>query len=33
MKKLINAPEDVLRDALEGTAAFDPNAIHRGGTP
>src|ERR671920_1711134 len=42
MKKLINAPEDVLRDALEGTAAahgdrvrvnFDPPYIVRADAP
>src|SRR4051794_17724308 len=42
MKKLINAPEDVLRDALEGTAAahgdrvrvnFDPPYIVRADGP
>src|SRR3954467_15118635 len=42
MKKLINAPEDVLRDALEGTAAahgdrvrvnFDPAFIARADAP
>src|SRR3954469_17480204 len=42
MKKLINAPEDVLRDALEGTAAahgdrvrvnFDPPFIVRADAP
>jgi dihydroxyacetone kinase-like protein len=42
MKKLINAPEDVLRDALEGTAAahgdrvrvtFDPPVIVRADAP
>src|SRR6476661_1342925 len=42
MKKLINAPEDVLRDALEGTAAahgdrvrvnFDPPYIVRNDAP
>jgi len=42
MKKLINAPEDVLRDALEGTAAahgdrvrvtFDPPVIVRNDAP